>query len=288
MDRKWRLNRGAHETVESPIDFKRKYVDVLSEGQGEGEHKVNYEMQRLVDVYALYTVLHIEKRVWNLYWSGQHGLYYFIAEKRQDADGEGEKGEEIIQGDEGSGDESDEGAQDAGNEDGDDDGDDKEGGVRDTKETVYCDAPVVEGKDGSSVIGKQVLVPVSSGTQSLTPRVMHSFCQLGKGVAQQVLLSVVDSNGTATRCCIYDYIQVRRYMHGSALLAPRRWSMLVSAGTARPGRLACSHPQRRGAPQDGSALASMIVLTATCTLFSTGTAQYTRDGGNPGMTVQRA
>jgi len=33
MDRKWRLNRGSHETVESPVDFKRKYIDVLDRAQ---------------------------------------------------------------------------------------------------------------------------------------------------------------------------------------------------------------------------------------------------------------
>jgi hypothetical protein len=221
MDRKWRLNRGAHETVESPVDFKRKYVDVLDrvEGSAPGSRgAATPDMQRLVDVYALYTVLHIEKREWTLRWSPQHGVYYFITEEA--SQGEVPVGDDD---DDGSGDElaAGGGSEDGGDDDGDDDGDDEDGddrgddgeddgygeGVKkDTKETVYCAAPVqVDAAGGNS--RRQVLVPVSSSNRGTTPRFLHSLCDLGKGVAQQVLLSVVDSNGTATRCCLYDYIQ---------------------------------------------------------------------------------
>ena len=65
MDRKWRLNRGSHETVESPVDFKRKYIDVLDRVQAPDDASER-TLQRLVDVYALYTVLHIERREWTL------------------------------------------------------------------------------------------------------------------------------------------------------------------------------------------------------------------------------
>ena len=231
MDRKWRLNRGAHETVESPLDFKRKYVDVLMERGERQENSPEPVLQSLVDVYALYTVLHIEKRHWGLRWSDRHGVYYFITEKPLNAEGEGEGGAELTQVDEASGDESD-GAGDEnvanGDEneeiDGGDDGDvksDGEADIRDTKETVYCDVPVATGGDAGTMSRTQVLVPVSSGTRNLTPRVMHSLCELGKGIAHQVLLSVVDSNGTATRCCLYDYIQGPLSTRGmEATLAP--------------------------------------------------------------------
>ncbi len=230
MDRKWRLNRGAHETVESPIDFKRKYVDVLTERGERAANSPDSAIQRLVDVYALYTVLHIEKRQWKLRWSGRHSVYYFITEKLVDGEGQGIMGADLTHIDGESGDESDgvdgknggSGVDSDGNGDdgnpGKDDRDDKsdgegdregdgEGNVPDTKKTVYCDVPAAKGGDAGTLNGAQVLVPVSSGTRDLTPRVLHSLCELGKGIAQQVLLSVVDSNGTATRCCLYDYIQ---------------------------------------------------------------------------------
>jgi hypothetical protein len=206
MDRKWRLNRGAHETVESPIDFKRKYVDALTETGDREANAPDSVLQSLVDVYALYTVLHIEKRGWKLHWSGRHSVYYFVTEKPADGEDQGGEGAELARVDEVSGDESD-GADDknganGGESDGKSDGEDD---VPDTKTIVYCD--VATGGDAGAMNGTQVLVPVSSGTMNLTPRVMHSLCELGKGIAQQVLLSVVDSNGTATRCCLYDYIQ---------------------------------------------------------------------------------
>jgi hypothetical protein len=220
MDRKWRLNRGAHETVESPVDFKRKYV--LTERDDRDASSSESRLQSLVDVYALYTVLHIENRPWKLRWSGRHGVYYFITEKLADGEGQGITGADLAHIGEGSGDESDgvdgencaSGDESDGNRDarnpGKDDHDGKgdgQGDVPDTKTTVYCNVPAATDGDAGAVNGAQVLVPVSSGTRALTPRVMHSLCELGKGVAQQVLLSVVDSNGTVTRCCLYDYVQ---------------------------------------------------------------------------------
>ena len=205
MDRKWRLNRGAHETVESPIDFKRKYVDVLDRIEAADDASTSSDLQRLVDVYALYTVLHIERREWTLQWSQKHGVYYFITEEASQVD--------VPAGDDGSGDDKSE--LEAGGGSDDESGDDKsdgEGvpshgnGKKDTKETVYC-APVQVDAAGGPNSRRQVLVPVSSSNTGTTPRFLHSLCELGKGVAQQVLLSVVDSNGTATRCCLYDYIQ---------------------------------------------------------------------------------
>jgi len=196
MDRKWRLNRGSHETVESPVDFKRKYIDVLDRAQAPDDASER-TLQRLVDVYALYTVLHIERREWTLRWSEKHGLYYFITEEASQA--------EVPVGDDGSGDELEAGG---GSDDEGDEADEKSdrgGGKKDTKETVYCAPVQVDGAGSNS--RRQVLVPVSSSNTGTTHRFLHSLCELGKGIAQQVLLSVVDSNGTATRCCLYDYIQ---------------------------------------------------------------------------------
>jgi hypothetical protein len=212
MDRKWRLNRGAHETVESPVEFKRKYVDVLDVPRGAS-------LARLTDVYAVYTVLHIERRAWTLAYSASHGAYYFTTKvQREEGGGEGggegpaedvEGGDAVASGDSSSDSSGDSSGDRSGDEGSDASGDLEDiavkTGAQDTKETVYCDAAQTEA--GASSRGTQVLVPVSSGLRYLTPRVIHSLCALGHGVAQQVFLCLCDSNGVVTRCCLYDYIQ---------------------------------------------------------------------------------
>ena len=71
MDRKWRLNRGAINTVLSFPAF-CKLVEPLQE---------SYKLATLTDLYAVYTVLHIESKEWEVRWSSEGEFYYFIAKQ---------------------------------------------------------------------------------------------------------------------------------------------------------------------------------------------------------------
>lgn len=72
-------------------------------------------------------------------------------------------------------------------------------------------APKIEDKAKDSSDGLQVriqiVVPLSSSSNELTPRLLRRVFAI-KGVqAQQLLLAFVDANGNVSRTCLYNYIQ---------------------------------------------------------------------------------
>ena len=72
MDRKWRFNRTALDTITPIQEFKAALPP----------RDADYELASVSDLYAVYTVLHIENRAIELQWSGQGRFYYFIAVQR--------------------------------------------------------------------------------------------------------------------------------------------------------------------------------------------------------------
>lgn len=72
MDRKWRLNRGAIQTVRSYDEFS---ASIPPAPRGEAE----YTLSSTSDLYAVYTVLHIEIKQSELRWSDSGRFYYFLA-----------------------------------------------------------------------------------------------------------------------------------------------------------------------------------------------------------------
>ena len=71
MDRKWRTNRAAINTVLSFPAF-RDLVTPL---------EPTYNLATITDLYSVYTVLHIENKQWEVQWSPEGQLYYFLAKQ---------------------------------------------------------------------------------------------------------------------------------------------------------------------------------------------------------------
>ncbi len=64
----------------------------------------------------------------------------------------------------------------------------------------------------------QIVVPVSSACDHLTPQLLQRLFSV-KGVqAQQLVLALVDSNGVVSRTCLYNYIQAPLEGPGTANL----------------------------------------------------------------------
>lgn len=188
MDRKWRLNREALHSVESIIEFQRKYIEEWRDGA---------ILASLTDLYAVYTVLHIERKLWELRYSSDCQGYYFVTctqnEHQSIVVPEGDEDVVMVQ--------------------------EEEESKKDTKETVFANTPV-SSHARLDTVHKQILVPISSSFNSLTPRMIHTMCSLGHALAQQVIMCLVDSHGVVTRCCVYDYIQAPLEGSGEALLHP--------------------------------------------------------------------
>ena len=72
MNRKWRTNPGAIESVRSLPTFEKLIPPRDAE----------YTLATTTDLYALYVVLHIEKKGWELRWSSQGQFYFFVATER--------------------------------------------------------------------------------------------------------------------------------------------------------------------------------------------------------------
>ena len=68
MDRKWRTNRQAIHSVLSIIEFRDQIGDWNDS-----------KFVSLTDLYAVYTVLHIENKKWEIHWDDGLGFYYFLA-----------------------------------------------------------------------------------------------------------------------------------------------------------------------------------------------------------------
>lgn len=58
-----------------------------------------------------------------------------------------------------------------------------------------------------SLARAQILVPVASSCQALTPALLHRLFAIRGASAQQLLLALVDENGVVSRTCLYNYIQ---------------------------------------------------------------------------------
>lgn len=82
MDRKWRTNRQAFNDVLSLLEFKT----FLREAGGDPSLM---NSSSLTDLYAVYTVLHIEGASWELHWSPEHNLHYFTTRKRLERGAQG-------------------------------------------------------------------------------------------------------------------------------------------------------------------------------------------------------
>lgn len=78
MDRKWRTNRGAINTVQSVQDFEAAMPPA----------DAAYTLASTTDLYAVYTVLHIECKESELRWSPQGSFYYFLAVQRLAEEGQ--------------------------------------------------------------------------------------------------------------------------------------------------------------------------------------------------------
>ncbi|KFM27218.1 hypothetical protein F751_4488 [Auxenochlorella protothecoides] len=69
MDRKWRTNRAAIFTVVPYAEYCSRILQRTAE----------YDLATPSDLYAVYTVLHIESKTSELHWSESGGFYYFLA-----------------------------------------------------------------------------------------------------------------------------------------------------------------------------------------------------------------
>lgn len=71
MDRKWRFNRGALDTLTPYSEFVK--------GLPPCDRPAARQIADMSDLYAVYTVLHIENRDIAVHWSSEGGFYYFVA-----------------------------------------------------------------------------------------------------------------------------------------------------------------------------------------------------------------
>lgn len=71
MDRKWRTNRTAIDTVLSFPDFSQSLLPL----------NPSYDLASLTDLYSVYVVLHIEDKEWEIRWSEEGQFYFFIAKQ---------------------------------------------------------------------------------------------------------------------------------------------------------------------------------------------------------------
>ena len=90
MDRKWRTNRAALCTVVPYQEF-----DVQLP-----QRDAPYTLADTTDLYAVYTVLHIDGKESQLQWSPQGSFYYFIAMQQLRQDGEAAQQPVVPEGDE--------------------------------------------------------------------------------------------------------------------------------------------------------------------------------------------
>lgn len=229
MDRKWRLNRAAIHSVKSYDDFCSSVPPASAK----------YELSAPADLYAVYTVLHIEAKASELRWSETGGFYFFLASWTEMASTTAPKVEffddcgeiapspsraraamALQTGVEGlnqklgvldaepSGDEESKGMPKEG------ESDNAHHGPTDASS---CDASASSSptadeaceatKQEQVVTRTQIIVPVSSSSKHLTPALLQSFFSIRGVTAQQLLLALVDGNGVVSRTCLYNYIQ---------------------------------------------------------------------------------
>lgn len=82
MNRKWRTNRGALDTVLAYPVFRQSIPP----------RDADYTLSNPTDLYAVYTVLHIESKQAELRWSSHGRFYYFLVQWEQPATASGQQG----------------------------------------------------------------------------------------------------------------------------------------------------------------------------------------------------
>jgi hypothetical protein len=73
MNRKWRHNPTSIDSVLSLPEFIERIPPA----------DAPYTLSTPTDMYAIYTMLHIEKKDWELNWSSQGQFYFFIATEKR-------------------------------------------------------------------------------------------------------------------------------------------------------------------------------------------------------------
>lgn len=69
-----------------------------------------------------------------------------------------------------------------------------------------------------SKVRTQLIIPVSSASNKITPALLQTFFSVRGVQVQQMILGLVDSNGIVSRCCMYNYIQAPLEGPGTANL----------------------------------------------------------------------
>lgn len=242
MDRKWRTNRAALHTVQPFPDF-------IS---GLPPRDAAYDLASESDLYAVYTVLHIEGKQSELRWSPDGRFYFFFASQLLD-DGEAPR-EPAPEGDEDpppvvpqvlwvqsvSG-----GGRASGccmqrhvlrplspqcctpQERGPatttpSAAPGHPAGPADVQQQQQQQPPEQPQREPPAQqqarLRTQVVVPVSSGHGGLTPRLLQRLFDIRGVAVQQLLLALVDGHGVVTRSCLYNYIQAPLEGPGTAAL----------------------------------------------------------------------
>lgn len=236
MDRKWRTNRSAIETVLAYQDF----LEAIPQRDAE------YTLASSTDLYAVYTMLHIERKESELRWSPQGSFYYFIAVQSLQPEGEEAQQPRAPEGDEDM---------------------PQVGGPHYLHmhalghcaiaaaaavgaflqfETISssimwsCTTYGLQEATGPQPQGHpapmstaeavqrqqsaqpgtrtQIVVPVSSACDHLTPELLQRLFSIRGVKAQQLILALVDSHGVVSRTCMYNYIQAPLEGPGTATL----------------------------------------------------------------------
>ncbi|GAB4821387.1 hypothetical protein N2152v2_008433 [Parachlorella kessleri] len=159
-----------------------------------------YTLADATDLYAVYTVLHIEGKKSQLQWSPQGSFYYFIAVQQLRQDGEP--------------------AQQPAAPEGDEDVLQEATTPQATGQVAPLSTAEAVQRQQSSQPGTrtQIVVPLSSACDHLTPELLQRLFSI-KGVqAQQLILALVDSSGVVSRTCLYNYIQAPLEGPGTANL----------------------------------------------------------------------
>uniref|UniRef100_A0A1D2ACN0 Uncharacterized protein n=1 Tax=Auxenochlorella protothecoides TaxID=3075 RepID=A0A1D2ACN0_AUXPR len=221
MDRKWRTNRAAIFTVVPYAEYCSRILQRTAE----------YDLATPSDLYAVYTVLHIESKTSELHWSESGGFYYFLAtwsqapEPDQTASAaqpvmqagappaQGKEAAPCMSADQGSA-----GAQAqcavevaAHDRSSEANGAGAVGAVASpltSPDAVLVGSQAADSRPPPAPITRsQIIVPVGSACTSLTPALLQRFFSIRGVAAQQLLLALVDGNGMVSRTCLFNYIQ---------------------------------------------------------------------------------
>jgi hypothetical protein len=204
MDRKWRTNRGAIDTVLGLEEFRAALPPPWP--------RPGYALASLTDLYAVYTALHIEGKRWEVRWSEEGRFLFFVARSLVYGGG-GAAAAAAPEGDEDAPPLVAEAAADAAPAApaaaaappappaAAADLEEAEGGAANASASAPPAAPP------PPRLRTQLVVPLSSACGELTPLLLHRLFAIRGVQAQQLLLALVDSHGVVTRQTMYNYVQ---------------------------------------------------------------------------------